>query len=152
MSATIELVNASGERGLPLRRQFKLWAEAALAGAGKAAVHSNISIRIVSAEESASLNQQYRHKNYATNVLSFPVPDGLHATGQLGDLALCAQVVKQEAAEQHKSVINHWAHLVVHGVLHLLDYDHENNKDAKKMETLEVLVLSRLGIPDPYQP
>ncbi len=152
MSVTIDLHNASGERRLPLRRLFRLWTEAALKGAGKAGQHSNLSIRIVDADESASLNHQYRHKNHATNVLSFPVPEQLQAAGQLGDLALCAAVVKQEAAEQHKTVVNHWAHLVVHGVLHLLGYDHEHNKDAKKMETLEVKILASLGIPDPYQP
>jgi len=152
MSVTIELHNASGERRLPLRRLFRLWTEAALAGAGKAGQYGNLSIRIVDADESASLNRQYRHKNYATNVLSFPVPQELHATGQLGDLAMCATVVKQEALEQNKTLVNHWAHLVVHGVLHLLGYDHEHNKDAKKMENLEVKILASLGIPDPYQP
>jgi len=151
MSVIIELVNASGERGLPLRRLFKLWAEAALAGAGKAGLYSNLSIRIVNSDESASLNQHYRHKHYATNVLSFPIPEQMQAAGQLGDLALCAAVIKQEAGEQKKTAGNHWAHLVVHGVLHLLGYDHEHNKDAKKMETLEVKILASLGIPDPYQ-
>ena len=151
MSVTIEMVNASGER-LPLRRQFKLWAEAALAGAGKAGKYSSISIRIVNTDESKSLNHQYRHKNYATNVLSFPVPKELQAAEQLGDIALCAAVVKQEAFAQHKTINNHWAHLVVHGVLHLLGYDHEVNKDAKKMEALEIKILASLGIRDPYQP
>ena len=152
MNVTIELVNASGERGLPLRRQFKLWTEAALQGAGQSGPYHSVSIRLVNKEEAASLNNHYRHKDYATNVLSFPVPAGLQAAGQLGDLALCAAVVKQEAAEQHKPAVNHWAHLVVHGVLHLLGYDHEINKDARKMETLEVKILASLGIPDPYQP
>ncbi len=152
MSVIIELVNASGERGLPLRRLFKLWAQAALAGAGKVDQYSSLSIRIVDTDESASLNHQYRHKNYATNVLSFPVPDELQAAGQLGDLALCAAVIKQEAMTQEKTAVNHWAHLTVHGVLHLLGYDHEISKDAKKMETLEVKILASLGIPDPYQP
>jgi probable rRNA maturation factor len=151
MSATIDLVNASGERGLPLRRQFRKWAEAALSGAGLADQHNTLSIRIVNAEEAASLNSQYRHKDYATNVLSFPVPAELRAAGQLGDLALCASVVKQEATAQHKAPLDHWAHLVVHGVLHLLGYDHEHNNDASKMEALEVRILAGLGIKDPYQ-
>ena len=135
-----------------MRRQFKLWTDAALAGAGKAGKYSHVSIRVVNTEEAESLNTRYRHKRYATNVLSFPVPAELQAAGQLGDIALCAAVVKQEAFAQHKTVNNHWAHLVVHGVLHLLGYDHEVNKDAKKMEALEIKILASLGIRDPYQP
>ncbi|HTQ99409.1 MAG TPA: rRNA maturation RNase YbeY [Candidatus Acidoferrum sp.] len=150
MSVTIELSNASGERGLPLKRQFKQWASAALSGAGQRN-DSSLSVRIVDEDEGASLNQQYRHKHYATNVLSFPVPPELQATGQLGDLALCAAVVRREAHEQNKPVADHWAHLVVHGVLHLLGYDHEHDKDASKMETLEIRILATLGIKDPYQ-
>jgi probable rRNA maturation factor len=151
MNATIELVNASGARGLPLRRQFKLWATAALAAVPGTAPAGSLSIRIVDAAEGASLNKQYRHKNYATNVLSFPVPPELIATGQLGDIALCAPVVKSEAEQQQKVPADHWAHLVVHGVLHLLGYDHEDPKDAKRMERLEIKILANLGIRNPYQ-
>ncbi len=150
MSATVEVVNASGQRALPLRRQFRQWAGAALQGAGVVDAR-HLSIRIVDESESAELNGHYRSKNYATNVLSFPVPPGLQATGQLGDLALCAAVVKKEAQEQNKTATDHWAHLVVHGVLHLLGYDHERKKDAGIMEALEVRILAGLGIKDPYQ-
>ncbi len=151
MSATIELVNASGERGLPLKRQFTAWAQAALAGAGLEKDKRALSIRLVGEEESAKLNGDYRSKGYATNVLSFPLPAGFQAAGQLGDLALCAAVVKREANEQQKAPQDHWAHLVVHGVLHLLGYDHEQTKDAKVMEALEVRILHGLGIRDPYK-
>ncbi|MES2606662.1 MAG: rRNA maturation RNase YbeY [Pseudomonadota bacterium] len=151
MSATIELVNASGARGLPLRKQFKQWADAAVTAVPGAPARSKVSIRIVDAVEGASLNKQYRHKDYATNVLSFPVPAELIATGELGDIALCAPVVQSEAEQQQKDPVDHWAHLVVHGVLHLLGYDHENNKDAKVMEGLETTILAGLGIRDPYQ-
>ena len=150
MSVTVELVNASGQRGLPLRRQFRLWADAALQGAGIAG-DRNLSIRIVDEREGAELNGRYRDKAYATNVLSFPVPPGLQAAGQLGDLALCAAVVRQEAQEQNKTATDHWAHLVVHGVLHLLGYDHERTEDAGIMEALEVRILAGLGIKDPYR-
>ena len=150
MSATIELVNASGMRGLPPRSEFKRWAEAAVKAVPAAPKRSKVSIRIVDALEGASLNKQYRHKDYATNVLSFPVPTELIATGELGDIALCAPVVLSEAEQQKKVPKDHWAHLVVHGVLHLLGYDHENNKDAKKMEGLETTILASLGIRDPY--
>ena len=140
MSVTIELVNASGERGLPLKRQFAEWAQAALVGAGLEKDKRALSIRLVGEEESAQLNGDYRSKGYATNVLSFPLPAGFQAAGQLGDLALCAAVVKREANEQQKAPQDHWAHLVVHGVLHLLGYDHEQTKDAKVMEALEVRI------------
>ncbi len=150
MSVTVDLVNASGQRGLPLRRQFRLWAAAAVEGAGVDRGR-NVSIRIVDEHESAELNGHYRNKAYATNVLSFPVPASLQAAGQLGDLALCAAVVKKEAQEQNKTATDHWAHLVVHGVLHLLGYDHERKKDASIMEALEVRILPGLGIKDPYQ-
>ena len=150
MSVTVDLVNASGQRGLPLRRQFRQWADAALQGAG-IADDRNLSIRIVDEHESAELNGHYRNKAYATNVLSFPVPQELQAAAQLGDLALCAAVVKKEAQEQNKTATDHWAHLVVHGVLHLLGYDHERTEDASIMEALEVRILAGLGIKDPYR-
>jgi probable rRNA maturation factor len=151
MSATVDVVNASGTRGLPPKRQFQAWTEAALKGAGHT-VKTSLSVRIVDEREGAELNGHYRDRHYATNVLSFPVPQGLQANGQLGDIALCAPVVRREALEQNKKVADHWAHLVVHGVLHLLGYDHEQLKDARKMEALEVRILAGLGIRNPYTP
>lgn len=110
-----------------------------------------VSLKIVSANESQALNRDYRGKNKPTNVLSFPaeLPPGINLP-LLGDLAICAEVVAQEATAQNKPLTNHWAHLVVHGVLHLLGYDHIDDHDAERMEVREVTILDGLGIPDPY--
>lgn len=150
MSVTIDLQNASGVRSVPLRRDFKRWASAAMAVLAQGQTRSRLSIRIVDEAESAELNSQYRHKQGATNILSFPVPEGL-PDALLGDLAICASVVAREAAEQNKSLDAHWAHLTVHGVLHLKGYDHEEPQAADTMETLEKAVLAQLGYADPYQ-
>ena len=150
MTVTIDLQNASGVRNVPLRRDFKRWASAAVAQLGVTPPKSRLSIRIVDEAESAQLNSHYRHKQGATNILSFPVPPGL-PDALLGDLAICANVVAREAAEQNKSLDAHWAHLTVHGVLHLRGYDHEQPDDAETMETLEKHILGHLGYPDPYQ-
>jgi probable rRNA maturation factor len=157
MSVTIDLQNASGVRGVPLRRDFKRWAAATLAhlapepaDARASRAKSRLSIRIVDEAESAELNSHYRHKQGATNILSFPVPPGL-PDALLGDLAICAAVVAREAAEQHKTLDAHWAHLTVHGVLHLKGYDHEEPQAAETMETLEKQILGQLGYQDPYQ-
>ena len=101
--------------------------------------------------EGRALNRDYRHKDYATNVLSFPVelPEGV-AVDWLGDLVLCAPVVAQEAISQGKTLRAHYAHLVVHGVLHLLGFDHQNERDAERMEAEERRILALLGIADPY--
>lgn len=150
MSVTIDLQNASGVRTVPLRREFKRWASAAMQHLAPDHPRSRLSIRIVDEAESAELNQHYRHKQGATNILSFPVPEGL-PDALLGDLAICAAVVVREAAEQKKSLDAHWAHLTVHGVLHLKGYDHEEPAAADAMETLEKHILDQLGYQDPYQ-
>lgn len=149
MSVTVDLQNASGLRTVPLRRDFKRWASAALAHIAPDS-RGRLSIRIVDETESAELNTQYRHKQGATNILSFPVPPGL-PDSLLGDLAICANVVVREAAEQQKTADAHWAHLTVHGVLHLKGYDHEEPKDADEMEALEKHIMQQLGYADPYQ-
>ncbi len=102
--------------------------------------------------EGRELNQQYRGKDYATNVLSFPfeAPPGVDL-GLLGDLVICAGVVEREAREQNKSREAHWAHLVIHGMLHLQGYDHQEPDEAETMENLEVHLLAELGFPDPYR-
>ena len=151
MNVTIDLLNASGVKQIPLRRQFKHWAMAAMQQIEPDGAGGALSIRIVDEAESSELNGHYRSKPYATNILSFPVPPELGAR-LLGDLAICAQVVQREAAEQHKREDEHWAHLVVHGVLHLKGYDHENDADAEQMEGLEVRILQQLGLKNPYQP
>lgn len=111
-----------------------------------------ISVRIVSVDESASLNSQYRGKDKPTNVLSFEsdLPDFV-PSAFLGDLVICAQIVSSEAANQHKALQHHWAHMCIHGMLHLVGYDHIDSNDALEMESLEINILAKLGIDDPYQ-
>lgn len=111
-------------------------------------------IRIVDPDEGRQLNAQWRGKDYATNVLSFPfeAPPGVPAPPILGDLVLTADVVEAEAREQGKPLLDHWAHLLIHGTLHLLGYDHLNDEDADRMEALERRILARFAIPDPYAP
>lgn len=118
---------------------------AALAGAG-AGAGGEVTVRIVGAAESRALNRRYRGKDRPTNVLSFPYGE----PGVLGDLVVCAPVVNREAREQGKSPAAHWAHMVVHGVLHLRGFDHIRAPDAKVMETRERAILARLSFPDPY--
>jgi probable rRNA maturation factor len=151
MNVTVDLQNASGASALPLKRQFKLWAATAMNALSSEGKNAHLSIRLVDENESAELNSQYRQKQGATNILSFPVPAELAVTGELGDLAICAQVVRKEAQAQGKQETAHWAHLVVHGVLHLQGYDHENTPDASEMEALEINILEQLGIANPYQ-
>ncbi|WP_049621755.1 rRNA maturation RNase YbeY [Frateuria defendens] len=136
--------------GLPAAASFRRWAEAALRGA-KRRRPAELSIRLVDAEEGRELNRAYRGKDYATNVLSFPaeLPPGVKLP-LIGDLAICAPVVAREAAEQGKPARHHWAHLTVHGVLHLLGYDHIVEAEAEAMEALETRILAGLGIADPY--
>lgn len=124
---------------------LRVWATAAL---GSHADGSELSIRIVSPAESRRLNARYRQKNHPTNVLSFPAPPPL--SSPLGDLVICPQVLRAEARAQHKPLRAHWAHLIVHGALHLIGYDHERPADARRMERREIAVLRRLGFPNPY--
>lgn len=114
--------------------------------------NDEISLRIVDAIEGQLLNQQYRQRDYATNVLSFPVelPAGVKLP-LLGDLVICAPVVAREAHEQGKPLRDHYAHMTIHGTLHLLGYDHENDHDAERMEALERRILAALHIRDPYE-
>ena len=140
--------------GLPTRPQFRQWVLAALSGAGRR-FDSEVAIQLVDAAEGQAMNRQYRGKDYATNVLSFPadLPEGLPEDfdfPQLGDLAICVPVVAREAAEQGKALNDHYAHLTVHGVLHLLGFDHIEDEEAEEMEALERQILASLGIADPY--
>lgn len=115
-------------------------------------------LRIVSTEEAQSLNRDYREKDYATNILSFPsdfteLPEGLLdeiEQGYLGDLVVCAEVVAQQADEQQKTASQHWAHLVIHGMLHLQGHDHISEPEASEMEAIEIKLLEKLGVPNPY--
>ncbi|MFK0089016.1 rRNA maturation RNase YbeY [Pseudomonas sp. NPDC090755] len=128
---------------------FRRWCELALR---QRSADSEMTIRLVDEAEGRELNHTYRHKDYATNVLSFPadVPDDLLDIPLLGDLVICVAVVEREAAEQGKSLEAHWAHLVIHGCLHLLGYDHIEDDEAEEMEALERTLLAELGHPDPY--
>jgi probable rRNA maturation factor len=139
---------AEGENGVPLQRDFERWVRAALSGRREA---GELSVRVVGWAEAAALNETYRRRNGPTNVLSFPVDDiaGLDVP-LLGDLVICAPLVAREAIEQHKPLAAHWAHLTVHGTLHLLGYDHEEADEAAVMEALEGDILAGLGYPDPY--
>ena len=139
---------AAPRAGVPAPVSFRKWVAAALKGRIREA---DLAIRIVDEREGQALNRHYRGKDYATNVLSFPaeLPEGVKLP-LLGDLVICAPVVAREAAEQGKPVAAHYAHLTVHGVLHLLGWDHEHDKDAEAMEQLEREVLAELGLPDPY--
>lgn len=113
---------------------------------------TELTIRFVDEKESAELNGQYRHKEGATNILSFPfdMPDEVELN-LLGDLVICANVVKKEAADQKKEELAHWAHMIIHGTLHLLGYDHLTDEQAVVMETKEIKILSQLGYTDPYR-
>ncbi|WP_461481148.1 rRNA maturation RNase YbeY [Porticoccus sp.] len=146
---TLDMENASSSQQVPGCDLVQQWASAALAELDR---DTELSVRIVDAEESAELNQQYRHKQGPTNVLSFPadLPEELNLP-LLGDLVICAPVVAREAAEQSKSATAHWAHMVVHGCLHLIGYDHLADDEAEAMETLETRILVGLGFPPPYQ-
>lgn len=146
----VALSYAIPRRGLPAATAFRAWTAAALAGARRRRP-AELSIRLVGADEGREFNRAYRGRDYATNVLSFPaeLPRGVKLP-LLGDLVICAPVVAREAAEQGKGARDHYAHLTVHGVLHLLGYDHENDRDAQKMEALERRILAGLGIADPY--
>ncbi|MDH0288078.1 rRNA maturation RNase YbeY [Pseudomonas sp. GD04087] len=145
----LDLQVASEAAGLPSEAEFRTWCELALRQRQN---DSELTIRLVDEAEGRELNKTWRHKDYATNVLSFPadVPDELLDIPLLGDLVICAPVVTREAAEQGKSVQAHWAHLVIHGCLHLLGYDHIDDVEAEDMEGLERELLAELGHPDPY--
>jgi probable rRNA maturation factor len=111
----------------------------------------SVTVRIVDEAEMAELNEHYRDKPGPTNVLSFPFENPPGADSNiLGDIVVCAPVVEREAQEQRKLPISHWAHMLVHGILHLQGYDHQSEVEAQEMETLEIEILSRLGYPDPY--
>lgn len=137
-------------RGLPSLAKFQCWVGTALRSAGYRRA-AEMAIRLVNEAEGRRLNREWRHKDYATNVLAFPakLPEALRSP-LLGDLVICAPVVRREAAEQDKPLEAHWAHLTVHGTLHLLGYDHVMKHQAVEMESLEIAALAKLGFPDPY--
>ena len=147
MAIELDLQRAERFENAPADEQFETWVTAVLQSRGDA----ELTIRLVGREESRTLNRRYREKDHETNVLSFPaeLPPGIDIP-LLGDIVICVPLVEQEALEQAKPIEDHWAHLVLHGVLHLLGYDHVEESDAKEMEALETSLLASLGISDPY--
>lgn len=137
------------ERPLPADKLWRRWCQAALQADVRQA---QVSLLLVDEEEGRALNHEYRGKDYATNVLSFALNEGEPVPGLplVGDLVLCAPVVEREAAAQGVALDAHYAHLVVHGMLHLQGYDHEHDDEAEIMEALETVILARLGYADPY--
>jgi probable rRNA maturation factor len=144
----LEVQYALDTAGLPTEQEFHAWALAALKRCDEPV---ELVIRVVDEAESRELNRRYRGKDNATNVLSFPfeAPPGIQSC-HLGDVVICAPVVKREALLQRKQAPDHWAHLVVHGVLHLCGYDHHSEQQAEEMEALERRILQDMGIADPY--
>lgn len=132
--------------GIPSASALREWARAAL---GR--TRGELTIRIVDQPESHELNHRYRGKDKSTNVLSFPYDGEVLDVPVLGDIVICAPVVQREARDQHKDPRAHWAHMVVHGCLHLLGYDHVRDGEAEVMEARERKILAALGFPDPYQ-
>jgi probable rRNA maturation factor len=145
----IDIQRVCESQNQPSDAQLELWVNMVLANLDE---EFEITIRIVDESESTQLNENYRHKKGATNILSFPfeVPEGIELN-LLGDLVICAPVLEREATEQNKPLYNHWAHIVIHGTLHLLGYDHIENAEAEKMETKEINFLQTLSIPNPYE-
>jgi probable rRNA maturation factor len=141
-----------GRDWAPASAEIRTWAGAAL---GRRAAGAELAVRVVRPAESKRLNARYRGRDTPTNVLSFPAPQLPLAAGNnprpLGDLVICARVVRAEARAQRKGLKAHWAHLVIHGALHLLGYDHERDDEARRMERREVAVLKRFGITNPYR-
>ncbi|MGP9801767.1 rRNA maturation RNase YbeY [Rheinheimera sp. NSM] len=148
MAIILDLQLASTADNLPTAEQVQQWLDAAIL---PFQAEAEVTVRIVDNSESQQLNFDYRGKDKPTNVLSFPFqcPPGIELA-LLGDLVICAPVVMTEAAEQGKSLSAHWAHMVVHGSLHLLGFDHINDDDAQQMEAEEVTILQQLGFTNPY--
>ncbi len=153
MTVQVDVQNATDDDTAPETAEVESWVARAISVSGVDG-HSEVSVRIVDAGEIHALNREYRGIDKPTNVLSFPAGEveGLPADVPrlLGDIVICAEVVRAEAAEQGKDVAAHWAHMLVHGALHLLGHDHETDAEAVEMEALEARILSNFGVPDPY--
>lgn len=145
----VVLLNRSGSRRVPRSTSFERWVRAALAG--RRTRLDEVTVVLLDKKRARALNDEFRGKDYATNVLSFPyesMPG--EKSRHLGDLALCPSVIEDEARRQGKTVRDHYAHLTVHGTLHLLGFDHGSDRDAERMEALECSILQKMGIADPY--
>ncbi|MEZ9439927.1 rRNA maturation RNase YbeY [Vibrio atlanticus] len=149
MSIELDLqIAVENEQGLPTEQDIQLWLDKTIPQFQK---NAELTVRIVDTQESHQLNHDYRGKDKPTNVLSFPfeAPPGVELD-LLGDLIICRQVVEKEAEEQSKPLLAHWAHMVVHGSLHLLGYDHIEDDEAEEMESLETEIMQTMGFEDPY--
>jgi probable rRNA maturation factor len=149
MTIVLDLqIAVENEKDLPTYEDILLWLDSTLA---KFKPQAEVTVRVVDEPESQELNHDYRGKDKPTNVLSFPfeAPPGIDID-LLGDLVICKQVVEREAIEQNKPLISHWAHMVVHGCLHLLGYDHIEDQEAEEMESLETEIMKSMGYSDPY--
>jgi probable rRNA maturation factor len=147
MTIDVDVQNATAFEPLPEDSQFDLWVNTVLQEKNDV----ELTLRLVDRDESRALNLRYRGQDKPTNVLSFPagLPSGLDIP-LLGDIVICAPLVGEEAQAQHKSAQSHWAHLVIHGVLHLLGHDHQDEQEAMEMESIEVDLLASLGFSNPY--
>jgi probable rRNA maturation factor len=152
----VDVQLACDDPDIPDAEKIREWVVSAIAAADAAAMgRSEVSVRVVDVEEMQTLNREYRDKDEPTNVLSFPageitgLPD--EEGGVLGDVVICAAIVRDEAVEQNKALADHWRHMLVHGTLHLLGYDHMTDAEATEMEGLEVRILTSLGVADPYR-
>ena len=149
MTIKLDLQKATRVSPIPSKQQFQNWVKAALAGRRE---NAELTIRIVDEKEAKDLNEKWRKSKGATNVLSFSIEDARDFIPDLlGDIVICAPVVQKEADMQCKPVESHWAHLVIHGTLHLLGYDHIKTDEAEKMEEIEIKILGKLGYNNPYE-
>jgi len=161
MTTQLDLQLACSAKNIPSQAQFQQWLDCVLLnndiikdsakGSAKNTATFEVTVRLVDIAESQALNDQYRNKNKPTNVLSFPfeVPEGIELN-LLGDLVICADIVENEAQEQNKTINDHWAHMVIHGCLHLLGFDHISDSEAEIMESIEINILAKLDISNPY--
>jgi len=146
---TLDLQIASISKQLPSEALFKVWVDAVLRDPSQ---DSEIVVRIVDEDEMIQFNEQYRNKKGSTNILSFPFDSPEEVESDLlGDLLVCAAIVESEAQQQNKELEHHWAHMIVHGVLHLIGYDHINDSEAEEMEALEIKILKTIKIDNPYE-
>ncbi len=146
--STFDIQFASNAKNIPSKKEIEKWIKSTL---NKKETTGTLSIRIVDEAEMTDLNTRYRHKAKPTNVLSFPCPVPFKHSGSLGDIVICAPIIEQEAIAQKKPLMAHWAHMVVHGILHLLGHDHEEEAQAALMEGIEIDILESLGFNNPYR-